>query len=176
MDELVDARCFKINWQDCISHITSDILTKCLEKLPKGDGAQSIEDLVRLIHFQVQENNNVKSVEEDKSGLVLRYFDDDQKKWYTEDKDKILRQMVHRPRQMLNDHFCSNMPDFERDFTKALFDFVQRWFVRTRNTRSPSYKRLMDIVSSLIQNVEQRLESEQQVYDDDQDSDDTEHI
>jgi len=80
---------------------------------------------------------------------------------------------------MLNEHFVSNKDAFRHEFTIALFDFVDRWFSRTKNKRSFTYKRIMNKVFELIQNVEEQLahdeeeeeeEEEEGVKDDEEES------
>ena len=141
-----------------IGHVMSDIIARCLTNLPWEDGAESNRKLDHLINFCV-ENKNVASVPDNQNGLALRSFDDQKQDRCIEDrnKDKTLRQSLHD-----HFHFPSELPDHRREFMYALSDVVEQWFIRMRNKRSPSHKRLMDMMYSFVQNVEQHMDEDEE--------------
>ena len=118
--------------------LAPEFLTECLKRLPNGN--QGLLDLVELIHQDTEGNMNVKCVVGDEKDIVLSYYDGDREKWVLDSKNKVIDTMIRRPRSMLNDHFRSNVDDFEKRLTSALYNFVHEWFVSTRNKKHPVYE------------------------------------
>jgi len=138
-----------------LSRVTHGILTECLRQLP--DGNKGILDLVKLIHFETKGNKNIKCVTGDKSGLVMTYFDDEQRGWVVDDKKKVLHQMLKGPRSLLNDHFNTNLKDFEQELTSALYNFIKFWFKDTKNKRSGTYDDITCRLHEMIQRLGEEI-------------------
>lgn len=149
-----------------LQKVTSALLTNCLRELPDGDGVRSIRTLIDIIHMKTEGNRNVRLVTGDKSGLVLNYFDDEKNDWQIDAKEKILHQMISRPRQLLKEHFIANKDTFCHEFSNSLYDLVERWFSWTKNKRGVFYKNIMNKVFEFIKSVDEQLTQENIDMDD----------
>lgn len=121
-----------------LSRVTSEFLTACLKQLPNGN--KGLLDLVERIHHDTEGNMNVKCLDGDVKDLVMAYYDGDKGRWIIESKSKVIDNMIRRPHSMLNDHFRSNVVDFERELTSALYHFVDHWFSSMRNKKNHVYE------------------------------------
>jgi len=120
-----------------LSRVTADVLTLCLKQLPNGN--KGLLDLVKIIHNDTDGNMNVRCLAGDDKDLVMSYFDGDKNEWTIDSKKKVIDDMIKRPRSMLDDHFQTNVNDFEKGVTSALYNFVHAWLKNTRNKKHPVY-------------------------------------
>jgi hypothetical protein len=121
-----------------LSRVTADVLTRCLKQLPNGN--KGLLDLVKLIHHDTDGNMNIRCLAGDvDDGTVMSYYDGDKRGWMIDSKKKVMDGLIKRPISLLEDHFHSNLKEFEEDLTSALFDFVKHWFADTRNKKNHIY-------------------------------------